>query len=179
MELVGAGLGDEADLRTGGASGVGVGEAGGDAKLLDRILGLPKDTGEGEAVYLIVVVNAVNCNIALIGTATIDCATAAVLHRRVAGRRQVDHAWLEGEDVRHIAALAGERLNGRVVRRVSQRGIGNVQSLRCRRDVNDLSVRLQTEHEIDSGRLIYQQLRLFGLAAEPTRGNGDGVLGRR
>src|SRR5260370_34289870 len=98
-------------------SGVGVGEAGGDAKLLDRILGLPKDTGEGEAVDLIVVVNAVNCNVALIGAAAIYRATAAVLHRRVAGRRQVDHARLEGEDVWHVAGLAGERLNSGVVRR--------------------------------------------------------------
>jgi hypothetical protein len=156
MELVGAGLGDEADLCSGGSSGVGVGEAGGDAKLLDRILGLAKDASEGEAVDLVVVVDTVHGDVALIGPAAIDSATPAVLHGGIAGWRQINDARLEGEDVRHVAGLAGERLNGRVVRRVSQRGVGDVQRLRCRGDVDDLTRRLQTEHEVDGGWLVYQ-----------------------
>ncbi len=115
MELISPGLGDEADLSAGGAPGIGVGEAGGDAKLLNRILGLAKDPSKGKAVDLVVVVDTVHGDVALIGATAIDSATAAVLHGGIAGWGQINDARLEGEDVRHVAGLAGERLNGRVV----------------------------------------------------------------
>ena len=126
MEPVGAGLGNEADLCAGGASGIGVGETSGDTKLLNRILGLTKDASEGEAVDLVVVVDTIHGDVALIGAAAIDSATAAVLHRGIAGWGQINDARLEREDIRHVTGLAGKRLDSRVVRRVSQRRVGDV-----------------------------------------------------
>lgn len=116
VELIGTGFSDEADLRAGGASGIGVRETGNDAKLPDRILCLAKDTSEGEAINLTIVVYAIQRDVALIGTATVDGATTAVLHGRIAGRRQIEDARLEGENIGHITRLTGERLDGRVVR---------------------------------------------------------------
>jgi hypothetical protein len=116
MEVVCPGLGDEADLCAGGMSGLGVGHASGDAKLLDRVLGLAKNAGEGETVDLIVIVDTIDRDVALIGTTTIDCATTAILLGGIARWRQINDSGLEREDVWHVARLAGERLDSRVVR---------------------------------------------------------------
>ena len=78
VELVGSGLGDHADLGARGAAGVGVGVAGDHAELFDGILGCAKNTGEGKAVDLIVVVDAVDGDVALVGAAAVDGAAAAV-----------------------------------------------------------------------------------------------------
>ena len=79
VELVGSGLGDHADLRAGGAASIGIGIAGGDAKLFDGVLGLAQDAGECVAVDLIVVVDAVEGDVALIRTAAVDSTAAAVV----------------------------------------------------------------------------------------------------
>ena len=75
VKSVGAGLGDEADLRAGGAARVGVGVAGDDAELLDGVLGFAKDAEEGEAAKLVVVVDAVERDVALVGALAVDGAT--------------------------------------------------------------------------------------------------------
>ena len=95
VEAIGARLGDETNLRAGGASGFSVGIARGDAELFDRILSQTEDASEGEAVDLIVVVDAIESKVALVGTFPVDCAAAAILQGGICGRRQIDDTGLE------------------------------------------------------------------------------------
>ena len=77
--FVGSRLGDHADLRTGRAALIGVGKTGGYAELFDRVLGFTQHTGEGIAIHLVVVVDTVDGDIALVGPAAVDRAAAAVV----------------------------------------------------------------------------------------------------
>ena len=111
MELVGAALGDERDLRAARHALVGDGVACRDAKLLDRIGRNGQNRLESITV-LGIHGDAVECDVALIAPRAIDRAAAriAVLIdvRTVAG---VHHARLQGQQVRNIAALEGELLH--------------------------------------------------------------------
>ena len=57
----------DVDLRARRAAGVGVVAGGGDAKLLDRIQRRAQDAGKGVAVRLVVVVEAVEGGVVLVG----------------------------------------------------------------------------------------------------------------
>src|ERR1035437_2885810 len=91
MKLVGSRLGDHADLRSRGATFVGVAATGGHAELLNGVLGLAMHAIKRKATHLIVVIRAIDGHVTLIGTAAVDRAAAAI------GKsgRQVEHTGLE------------------------------------------------------------------------------------
>ena len=68
-----AGLRHQAYLRTRRPARVGVCVAGGDAELFRRILRRPKNAGKGEAPQLVVVVHAVQRDVALVRPAAVHC----------------------------------------------------------------------------------------------------------
>ena len=154
MELVGAGLGDEADLRAGGAAGVCVGVAGGDAKLFNRILGLAKHAGKGKAVDLVVVVDTVDGDVALVGAAAVDCAAAAILQGGITRRGEINYTRLQREDIGYVAGFAWECLNRGVVGRAAERGVGGVEGLGLGGDVKDFLGRGDAQGKVNGGRLV-------------------------
>jgi hypothetical protein len=76
MEGIGTALGDQRDLASGGASLVGVTANGGYAKLLDGVECGANSTLESRAASLLVIVNAIESDVGLVATATIECAVA-------------------------------------------------------------------------------------------------------
>ena len=175
MKSVGAGFGDHGDLRARRASLVGISASGGDAELFNRVLGFAEHAGEGVATHLIVVVHAVEGDVALIGAAAVDRAGAAVVG---GGGGQIEDAGLEREQIGHVAGLAGQGLDLRVIGGVAERGVAGVQRLRGGGDVHRDGAGLHAQGEVDGGRLVYQQLCGLGLLAESGRGDLNGVPGR-
>ena len=106
--------------------GIGIAIASGDAEFFDGVLGLAQHAGEGVSVHLVVVVDAVEGDVALVGAAAVDRAAAAVI---VMQSGQVEHAGLQGKQVGHVAGLAGQRLDLRIVRGVAERGVGGIEGL--------------------------------------------------
>ncbi len=179
VEVVCAGFGDKADLGAGGAAGVGVGVAGGDAELFGGVLGGAEDAGEGEAAQLIVVVDAIEGDVALIGTAAVDGAAAAVLQGGVGagGDGDEEDAGVEREQIGDVAGFAGERLDGGVAGGVADGGVGAIEGLRGGGDVDDFVAGLEGQGEVDGGGLIDEEFRVLGLAGEAGDGDGDVVGG--
>ena len=78
MESIGAALGNQRDLRTRGPSRIRIAIRGRDAELLGRIQGGTQHAVKRKAIHLVVVVNAVQSDVALIGAGAGNCALAAV-----------------------------------------------------------------------------------------------------
>jgi hypothetical protein len=66
MKFVGPRFGNHADLRTRRSAFVRIGVARGHAKFLDRILGLAQHPGKSKSTHLVVVVHAIQCDVALV-----------------------------------------------------------------------------------------------------------------
>ena len=138
MEFVGSRLGDHTDLGPGRASLIGIGESGSHTEFFHRVLGFTQHAGKGVAVDLIVVVQAVQGDIALVGPSSVDGAAAGiVLQRWIAGPAgilaKIEHPRLQGEQIGNVAALAGQCLDEGIVHGLTQRGIGGVECLRLPR----------------------------------------------
>ena len=92
---------------------------------------------------------------------------------------KIEHAGLQGEQIGNVAALAGQRLDERIVHGIAQRGVGGVEGLRFRAHVDDHLVGLDGDREIDGRGLIHQQFGGLFLVAKPRRFRSDEVFGRR
>jgi hypothetical protein len=75
---IGPALGDQVDLSAGGAACLGGPVGGGDAKLLGGVEGRAQDAGEGIAVDLVVVVQSIKGNVALVRAPAGNGSLAAV-----------------------------------------------------------------------------------------------------
>ena len=114
MELVGAALGHQIDLRAGGAALVGVCETGDYAEFLYRVQGFAQNASKGIAAGLVIVVRAVDGHISLVGAYPVHRARAAVAVL-VDVMAQIEDAGLQAQQVRDIAVLHRQRLDGGVV----------------------------------------------------------------
>src|SRR5277367_152676 len=104
MELVGAALGDQVDLRPGRPSCICVRVRRRYAKFLSRIKRRPQHPCKGEAIRLIVVVQTVQSYVALIGAGTSYRSAAAVVVL-IDHTAQIQHARLKTEQVRYISSF--------------------------------------------------------------------------
>ena len=108
MKGVGAALGDQRDLTSGGAALIGIVACCGDTKLFDGIERGANGAFEGGAANLVVVVDTVENNVGLVAAAAIESAVACVnvVVDVVADERD---ARLQAEDSGGIAAFEGKR----------------------------------------------------------------------
>jgi hypothetical protein len=97
MKGVGAALGDQRDLTSGGATLVGIVACGRDAKLLDGIESGANGAFEGGAANLVVVVDTIESDVGLIAAATIQGAVARI-NVVVDLVSDKGDAWLQAED---------------------------------------------------------------------------------
>ncbi len=125
VKLVGPGLGHHVHLGSGRAPLIRRGKTGGDAKLFDGVLSLAQDARECIAIHLVIVVNAVHGDVALIGPASVDRAAAGIVRkRRIDGPAgvgtEVKNAGLQSQQIRDISTFAGQRLDERVVHGIAE-----------------------------------------------------------
>ena len=175
MKLVGSALGDEVDLCAGGAARGRGAVGGGDAKFLSGVERGAQDAGEGGAEDLVVVVESVESDVALVRASAGDCALAAVTDFRT----HVENAGLEAEQADRVAAIHGQRLDGGGADRVAHGGVSEVERLRRGAYVYGDRFSLHAEDEVDGGRLVNEQFRSAGLGGKATGSDGDEVVGRR
>ena len=72
-------IGDHADLGARGTAGISIGICGDDAELLDGVLGLAEHASEGVAIHLVVVVDTIDGDVALVRAAAVHGATPRVV----------------------------------------------------------------------------------------------------
>ncbi len=142
MPVVGAALGDDVYLCAGGAARLGIRAGRRDAEFLHRIERGTQHAIEGEACDLIVVVETVQRDVALVGACARDDAAAAVfigLLRVVLGGlpSEIEHAGLQAKQVGDVAAFHRERLDRLAVDRVADGSVGRIEGFLDGRDIDD------------------------------------------
>ena len=178
MQLVGAAFGHHVHLRAGRAAGVCVGAGGGHAKLFHRVERGAQHAGEGIALHLAVVVEAIERDVALVRARAGYGATATV-RVLVDVMTQVEHAWLQAQQVRNVAALNGQGFNGGIVDGVAERCVCGVERSGASADVHRGGHGIHAHGEVDGCRLVDQQLGMRRLGGEPAVCYGDGVVAGR
>src|SRR6202020_2832273 len=114
MPTVGSTLGDQLNLRARRAPFIGVRVRGSYAEFFDRIQGGAHGSLKGKAVFLIVVVDAVECDIGLVAAASVNGAAAGIGHgvnRSALGRTCIGDTGLQTQHLDGVAAFEGEFLN--------------------------------------------------------------------
>src|SRR5215472_16444328 len=138
MNIVCATLGDEGDLTSGGAAGVGSGIACGHAKFLKRIESGAQSAGKSKSLRLIVVVDAIERDVGLVAAGAIDRSATAIGSRTdMTTIACVRDACLQAEDAGRFAALEGEIGDLICVEGVSEAGVLSVDDRRGSSDLDD------------------------------------------
>ena len=142
MQRVGAALGHQAHLSSGAARGIRVGVGGSDTELLHRIQRHAHDAGERFARLLVVVVHAVQGEVALIAAAAIDYAAPVRRHAYTAvdaiGIAYPGDTGLQREHLGYVSALERQLQNGLGAKRIAERGVHGVELSRLGADFNRL-----------------------------------------
>ena len=131
MQLIRAGLGDERDLGTGAARRVGVGVARCHPEFLHGIERHPQHTRKGGAGLLVVDVDAIERDVALVAAAPVDHAAPvssdadAAVHR--VSVADEGNAGLEGEHLRHVAAFEGQLHDRLRAERIADRRVDGIE----------------------------------------------------
>jgi len=155
VKIVGAALSDKRDLRAGGASGIGIGVARGDAELFHRILRVAQDAGEGEAIVLIVYIDAIQRYVRLIAAHAVDRAATRV-RVLVDAVAEVDNARLQAQEFHHIASFNRQLFNLFFVKNIAERRVGGVDHRERFADFHKLSSAGDLKLEVRGGRKIDQ-----------------------
>ena len=157
---------------------LGIAVDGGDAELVGGVDGGAEDAGEGISLGLVVIIQTIERDVALVGARARDSTGAAVGIFADAAAK-VEHARLQAKQVRHVSALGGQGLEGLIVESGAEAGIGLVQRLGFGTDVDGLRCLNDTQLKVDRGGLIDEQLRLLGGGREALRLDGDEIRARR
>ncbi len=161
METVCPALGDQRHLgsRTGTLIGVVVGRC--YPELLDRIKSGRQHRSKGIPVGLVVHVDTVERDVALIAARTIHGAIARVLVpvdiRTVAG---VGDPGLQAQQIRNIAALQRDLLNLGFIERITNRGIDQIQDGSFAGNCDALASRSYLKTDVGCGRGVDQKLQI-------------------
>ena len=157
------------------AAGIGVGVAGGDAEFFHRVLRVAQDAREGEAIVLVVHVDAIQRDVRLIATHAIDGATARV-RVLVDPVAQVDNARLQTQELHHITSFDRQLLDLLAVENIPNRRVGSVHHRERFADLDQLGPAGDLELEVRSGGKIDQEGEVFTLYRGETGGaDGEGV----
>src|SRR6266702_3904106 len=181
MPRVGAASGDEGYLSTRARSFFGVVICGGDAKFLDGVLSDRQDGGEGVTAVLVVDVDTVEGNVALIATSAIDGAVTGVLilvsiERGAESISGKSYPCLQAEEFRNVAAVERQLLDLRFREGSSQGGVHQIQRWSFRSDGNRFRGAADLELQVRGGRSVDQQLqRLQFLAGKTGSDHGKSV----
>jgi hypothetical protein len=132
------------------------------AKLFGGVQRGPQDPCECRALDLVIIVESIHGDIALVRAAAGYGTRAAI---RVF-RSKVEHPGLEGEQRHWIAAIHRQSLNRGIADGIALGRVGKIQRLRRRTHVDGRIIRLHAHRKVDRRRLVHQQLRDPALRSE-------------
>ncbi len=175
VEIVGATLGDERDLSAGGTAAIGVVVGGGDAKFLDGVEGNREHGSEGVAASLVIDVDTVKGDVALVAVGAVDRAAAAVeVLIDVAAVSGIGDAGLKREQIGHIAGFDGQLLNLVLVEGGSQGSVGGIKGKGLGGHFDGFGGGTDVESNVGGNRGIDEQLEVLLLVlAEARRFDGQ------
>ena len=179
MKRICAALGDKRNLRAGTSTGIGGAVGGGHPELLGRIERRAQYAGKFCAVQLIVVIHAVERDVALVRPSPAHRAAAAIDGVVFARISEVENAGLKRKQRQGVAALHRKRLNHRVIHRVAQDRVRSVQGLSLAAYIHRHRAGLNRKRKINGRWLIDQQFGLLNLISKTHGRAGDDVSCRR
>ena len=176
MKFVRSGLGHQGDLCSRTTSGVRIRTGGRDAELLRGIECRPQNSREGVAVLLVIVVQAIQGYVRLVGACAGDRTATAILVRLCSGLpSKIQNPRLQAQQIGHVAPFHRQRLNRGVIDRVPDRRVRRIQRFRFAAHVDRGGCGLDAQFEVNRGRLVHQKIGLLGLRAETGTVGGDDI----
>ena len=170
VEIVGAALGDESDLSAGGTAAIGVVVGGGDAKFLHGVEGDGEHGSEGVAAGLVIDVDAIESDVALVAARAVDRAAAAIeVLVDVGAVAGVGDAGLKREEIRDVAGFDGQLLDLVLVEGGAQRGVGGIEGHGLGGNFDGLGGGADVQSNVGGTRGIDQQLDVLLLVLAEAR----------
>src|SRR5215470_15714548 len=161
MKDAGAALGDQRHLCAGTLPLVCPIIRRGHSEFLNRILSYGENRGKGVSIRLIVHVDVVESDVALIAACSIHSAIARVLVLVTDAIARVSNSSLQAEQVGNVPALQRDSSHLCFVKGIAKGRIDHVNGRGLGRDRDEFGRRANLELNVDRGRSIHQQRKVL------------------